>query len=368
MAWLDRDRMPVRFAVVTSVTSGLILAAILRTLPNRLPANAVAVWIASTCVTVAVISWVAIVAVRRVRKRSRRAFVMTSAFRQKYYITALVQRLHSKLDRDDIDLVLKVPDHDYDADAQSHHLTRLLRRKHDYLGGVIVAGEVQRFRDDLAEFCRKSRLPVVFTDLEPFDEESDYPPNSAYIGYDTGELGELAGKWLANQLRGKRRQRVLIIASREHSSRQERCAAVLRRELTDVVVTIDDRCEFTRSRAYDAVCSHVGQLTARQCLDAIVCTNDEMALGAVDALVVPSPATQATVVVGIDGVLEAKALIDTARSPLRATVVQDTGRLAESVVGLLLRMHRGRTVPKRTLLHAEVYEASARPNPTRRQT
>jgi ribose transport system substrate-binding protein len=206
-------------------------------------------------------------------------------------------------------------------------------------------------------FCRKSRLPVVFTDLEPFDKESDYPNNSAFIGYDTGALGELAGKWLAKHLQGKKRPHVLIIASREHSARQARCAQVLRRELTDVVITTDDLCEFVRTRAYDAVRSHIRQLDSRRRINAIFCTNDEMALGAVDALSTPSPATQATVVVGIDGVLEAKALIDTAHSPLRATVVQDTHRLAGSVVDLLVKMHRCRTVPKRTILGADIYEA-----------
>jgi ribose transport system substrate-binding protein len=90
---------------------------------------------------------------------------------------------------------------------------------------------------------------------------------------------------------------------------------------------------------------------------AIFCTNDEMALGAVDALSSPSLATQATVVVGIDGVLEARALIDTGTSPLKATVVQDTHRLAMSITDLLDKMHHGRAVPKRTILPAEIYES-----------
>jgi ribose transport system substrate-binding protein len=59
----------------------------------------------------------------------------------------------------------------------------------------------------------------------------------------------------------------------------------------------------------------------------------------------------------IDGVLEARTLIDTPGSPLRATVVQDTHRLAVSVVDVLEKMHRGRSVPKRTFLPAEIYEA-----------
>ncbi|WHT16452.1 substrate-binding domain-containing protein [Crossiella sp. CA-258035] len=357
MAWLDRDRMPVRFTVGTSVLSGLILTTILKALQTDIPNSVIFIWFALTSGGVAVISWVTFSILQTTRKRSRRAFLMTSAFSQKYYVAALVHRLHSAFDQDGIDLVLKVPDRDYDAGAQSQHLERLLDRRRDYLGGVIVASEVHRLRDDLTRFCQKSRLPIVFTDLEPFENESEYPDNSAFIGYDTGELGDLAGKWLAKRLRGKKRPRVLIIASREHRSRQERCAQVLRRELDGVAITVEDRCDFVRSRAYDAVHSHVRQLESRQCLNAIFCTNDEMALGAVDALSATLPATHNTVVVGVDGVLEAKALINTANSPLRATVVQDTHRLAVSVANLLVKMHRGRPVPKRTILNAEVYEA-----------
>lgn len=357
MVWLDRDRMPVRFTVATSVTSGIIVAAISRTFQADAPKSAMLVWFVVVAAGVAVISWSTVTTVRRVRNRSRRAFLMTSAFTQKYYLAALVQRMHDVFDRDGIDMVLKVPDRDYDASAQSHNLDRLLDRRHEYLGGIIVAAEVDRLRDDLAVFCRTSRLPVVFTDLEPFDKEADYPDNSAFVGYDTGEVGETAGKWLVKHLRGKKRPRVLIVASRDHDARQQRCAEVLRQELTDVVVTIDDSCAFVRSRAYDAVRSHVRQLNPRGCLDAIFCTNDEMALGAVDALSTPSPATRDTVVVGVDGVVEAKALIDAATGPLRATVVQDTHRLAVCVVDVLAKLRRGRTVPKRTFLTAEIYEA-----------
>jgi len=238
------------------------------------------------------------------------------------------------------------------------HLRRILRRKNAYAGGIIVAGEVLRLRDDLAAFCRDVRLPVVFSDLEPFPGESEYPPRTAFIGYDTGDLGELAGNWLVSRLRGKTAPYVLIVASREHDSRQQRCEKALRAALPDVDVTVVDHCEFMRSRAYHAVRAHVRQLPEGGCLDAIFATNDEMALGAADALLAtPSTATRETVVVGIDGVLEARTLIDTGGSPLRATVVQDTHRLAVGAVDLLVKMHGGHAVPRRTILAAELYEA-----------
>lgn len=140
----------------------------------------------------------------------------------------------------------------------------------------MIAGEVSRLREDLATFCGESRLPVVFSDLEPFPTESEYPANTAFIGYDTGELGELAGDWLVKHLRGRT---------------EPRCSS--------------------------------------------------------------SPVS------GIDGVPEARTLIDTADSPFRATVVQDTHRLAVGAVDLLVKMHRGYAVPQRTILKAEIYEGDS---------
>ncbi|MEV4143915.1 substrate-binding domain-containing protein [Amycolatopsis sp. NPDC049691] len=354
MAGLDRDRTPALFAVTTSVLSGVILAVLTKALQAGISAGATVLWSALVSAVVGGCFWV----VLRRRNRSAAVFLMTSAFTQKYYVADLVQQVHSALDRNDLDLVLRIPDRDYDAGAQAHHLRRILRRKNAYAGGIIVAGEVLRLRDDLAAFCRDVRLPVVFSDLEPFPGESEYPPRTAFIGYDTGELGELAGNWLVARLRGKTAPHVLVVASREHDSRQQRCEKALRAALPDVDVTVVDHCEFMRSRAYHAVRAHVRQLPEGGCLDAIFATNDEMALGAADALLAtPSAATRETVVVGIDGVLEARALIDTGGSPLRATVVQDTHRLAVGAVDLLVKMHGGHAVPRRTILAAELYEA-----------
>jgi ribose transport system substrate-binding protein len=123
-----------------------------------------------------------------------------------------------------------------------------------------------------------------------------------------------------------------------------------------VQYTTREDCAFSRSRAYHATVAHIATLKNRQCLHAIFCTDDEMGLGAVDALATPSPATERTVVIGIDGIAEAKALIDSGTSPFRATVVQDTDQLAVSVADALVKLHRGRRVPTRKLLDAAVYE------------
>lgn len=356
MGWLDRDRTPAMFAIATSVTSGVI-SFVIGNVFLTTPRNVLVTWVAAVFCGAGLISWGAFHVLRRARKRTRRAFVMVSAFDQKYYIASFVRQMHNALDRVGVDTVLKVPDRDYDASAQSHHLERALDRRRDYMGGVIFAGQVRHLRDDLETFCRTARLPVVFTDLEPFGE-SEYPGGSVYVGYDTGQLGKQAGRWLARYLHGVRNPRVLIIASREHSQRQQECIRMLEDELPGVRIDLDQDCDFERAKAYHSVLTHVRKLNARQCLHAIFCADDEMGLGAVDALATtPTPATRSTVVIGIDGVAEAKALIDSGTSPFRATVVQDTHQLALSIVDALLKMHRGRRLPKRRILEASVYEA-----------
>jgi ribose transport system substrate-binding protein len=90
MVRLDRDRTPVRFAVVTSVASGLILAAILSAFRAGLSEGTTLMWFILTLVSSAAVSWVVAAVVLRVRQQVRRAFLTTSAFSQKYYLAALV--------------------------------------------------------------------------------------------------------------------------------------------------------------------------------------------------------------------------------------------------------------------------------------
>ncbi|MGM1058953.1 sugar ABC transporter substrate-binding protein [Saccharothrix sp. Mg75] len=297
-------------------------------------------------------------------RRGRRVFLVTSAFSRKPWIVELMQHVHGTLNRGGLDLVLKAPEHDYDAAAQAHHLRHLARSRREYLGGLVVATEVHRLRPELVEFCADFAAPVVFVDIEPFDDETDYPPDTAFVGYLPTDIGVLAGQWLANHLtrHDVRHPHVLIVAGPEQVDRQRCCEEVLRDRVDGVSVVVDDGCAFQRSRARETVQAHVRELDARGGrLDAVFCTDDEMALGAVDALRgIHSPATADTVVIGVDGAPEVLALIDSGTGPLRATVVQDSRRLAESAIHVLERMRRGRAVPKRTALRPEIHQTNNR--------
>ncbi|WP_229904315.1 sugar ABC transporter substrate-binding protein [Lentzea cavernae] len=293
--------------------------------------------------------------------RARLVFVVVPAFEQKYWLAGLIRRLHGRLDRDGADMVLKLPACDYDASAQTHLLNKVRDRRTAYMGGIVVATAVDQQRTTLTEFCTALGRPVVFTDAEPFEHEHEYPDNAVYVGYRSAQLGELAGTWLVGHLRqrGVTRPHVLIIASREHTARQEQCRKVLQNAIPDVSITELSDCDFQRSRAHDAVRAQILRLSSRELpLDAVFCTNDEMALGAVDAIgSTPSTVTQYTAVIGIDGIAEARALIDKGTSPLCATVIQDADRLAERTVLTLEAMHDEKKVAKRTCFQGKMHPA-----------
>ena len=359
--YIDRDRHPLRFMIAASTLGGLSVAAVTAIATGVFNSGflmrMVPLW-SLLAIAGALLVALSLVWIQHHWRGSKRVFLVIPAFSQKHWIAEIVQNVHRSLDRRGYDLVLKIPDMDFTATGQTHHLRRILRQRADYVGGFIIPNEIGQMRDDLIKFCGQAAMPVVFMDIEPFVNERDYPVSTAFVGYAAAEIGELAARWVAEYLRRtqERRPVVLVVSGDAQHLRQHRFKEVLSHSITEVQI-VDDSGEFIRMRARDVVYKQLKQFRSKgQRVHAIFCTNDEMALGAVDALHSVDPATaHETAVVGVDGTPQARALIDAGPSALRATVSQDSCRLAEHAVDLLERMLNKDEVTTRTLLALEVY-------------
>lgn len=155
---------------------------------------------------------------------------------------------------------------------------------------------------------------------------------------------------------------VLVVGGKLHSGRQAGFARRLESRFKDAELVVDDTGEYSRAHAHEIVWRNIqGQPEGKPCLRYIFCTNDEMALGAVDALRTAGAGNDdSVVVVGVDGTPEARALIESQTTPLRATVVQDSCSIAETTVDMLVRMTCGDTVKTCTYLEPGIYKASAK--------
>lgn len=359
MAGLDQGGHPMRFAVAASTVSGLLVAAL-----TAAAGQAFRWWSAWHALLPLLVLGLALAALPlllhppgRRGRAPRRVFLIVAAFTHKHWVAQLIRDLHENLERRGYDMVLKIPDRDYSGTSQIRLLDGVLRRRGEYAGGFIMVNEGEAIHADLARFCGKAGMPVVFVDAEPFETEDAYPPGTAYVGCDDGKIGVTAARWVARYLRGKKVKRAVVLAVNggRYPQRERMFCEQLQAELPDAQVA-GDSAGFSRAQARETVAAHLRRLDAAgRRLHAVFCTNDEMALGAADALLFAGiPWTADTVVAGVDGTPDARALIEARPSPLRATVVQDSYKVAEAAVALMERMLRGEHVPKRTSVPAEI--------------
>jgi ribose transport system substrate-binding protein len=361
MGFLERDDHPVRFAVTTSVISGLtvtIVVGVVGSVTQKgLFTLEVPLW--SLIATTVTVMCLAMVVLARQRKTPRQAFLVVHAFSETHWISELTHNTHRALDRCGRDMVLKIPDKDFSEAGQTHHLRGIISRRDQYIGGLVVPLEFEQNRHDLKAFCADLSKPVVMMDIEPFDDELNYPANTSFVGYDAALIGECAADWVVDELAtmGETTPVVMVIGAGGQRGRQQRFVEVIKTKVPRSRVVLDNDGSFARMRARRIVGRRLRELRTEGCVPTIIfCTNDEMALGAVDALLTEGVTT--TTVVGVDGTPEAKALIDNGQSPLRATVVQDAYRVSEIAVDILERMLRGDRVRVRTLLTGEIYATS----------
>jgi ribose transport system substrate-binding protein len=362
---VDRQRNPLWSSVATSTLSGLCVLAVSGIIGSifkwTLLTNAVPLWsllaLAGALLVLLHSVWMQRQSQHR---RAKRVFLVISAFDQKHYLAELIRNVHGVLEQRGYALDLKIPYRDYSTVSQIHCLEQVLDHREDYIGGFVIAvipNQAHRIRSDLVDFCNKVAIPVVFLDVEPFENEQYYPASTAFVGYSAYEIGEVAAGWVAEHLLCKQRKYpgVLVISGDSQHLRHQRFKECLNATL-DTVKIIDDSADFDRLRARDATRKQLKQVKSKgQQLDVIFCTNDEMALGAVDALLFVDPSiARDTVVVGVDGTPQARALIEAGPSPLRATVIQDSYKVAEVAVDLLARMLRKDQVPTRTFLPSEI--------------
>lgn len=302
-------------------------------------------------------------AVTRYRHHSGRpqVFLLVSAFVQKHWVAELLENLTRELDRKGIDLVLKIPPNDYSGHGQLHQLDELRRSSRAFIGGFVMAAAGAANRDEFEQFCRSLRVPIVFIDSTPYEHARDYPPNTAFVGCADTEIGTRAAGWVARMLseQGLSSPNVLVVASTEHPDRQNSFAARLRAQITSAEISINDQGRFDRGQSAEIVGQTLREAHRRgDTVHAVFCTNDEMALGAVDAVQKRAAAgggVEDLMIVGVDGTWEAKATIDAGGTQFRSTVVQDSREVAGAAVSILRKLRAHQPVEVRTLIPTTIH-------------
>jgi len=180
-------------------------------------------------------------------------------------------------------------------------------------------------------------IPVVI-----FDTDINWVSKLSYVGSDNRRAGRLAGEYIGKILGGKGRVAVIrgILGVATHEDR----LAGFREALRDAPGIDCVAVQPANSERALAMSVMENLLTRYPDLLAVFATNDQMALGAVEAIAARN-LTGKVAVVGVDATYEAVRAVQAGR--LAGDVAMYPDRLGRSAVEAALRAARGQPIPKK---------------------
>jgi ribose transport system substrate-binding protein len=195
------------------------------------------------------------------------------------------------------------------------------------------------------ETAKAAGIPVILVDREA--EGTPGEDYVAFLGSNFVEQGERAGEWLAGQTGGQ--ARVVELTGTPGSSVAVDRAKGFRQALTrypQMQIIASQTGDFSRA-AGQKVMLNIVQAKGRE-ITAVYAHNDEMALGAIEALKAAGikPGTDVTIV-SVDG--ERAALESIGRGELGATV-ESNPRFGPLAFDVIEKVRRGEKVPPKILI------------------
>ena len=200
----------------------------------------------------------------------------------------------------------------------------------------------------ISEAARKAGIPLVYLNLEP-ENIAHLPEKQAYVGSketDSGKLGaEAACELLKKRGKANDAQAYILMGDLAHQASRDRTSSVKETlaagDCKGVTIADEQTAAWTRTNAMDLTTNWI---TAGRPIDLIFANNDEMALGAIQALKASGVSMDDVIVVGIDATQDALAAM--AAGDLDVTVFQNAKQQAASAVDTAVALAKGNSVDK----------------------
>jgi inositol transport system substrate-binding protein len=195
-------------------------------------------------------------------------------------------------------------------------------------------------------------VPLVYVNREPINVDT-LPDNQAFVASNEQESGTLETKEVCRLLseKGKNPARIYIMMG-ELSNQ----AAVMRtQDIKDVMTSgecqvelqiIDEQtANWSRDEAQDLM---TNWLSTGEKFDAVISNNDEMALGAIQAMKAANVSMEDVVVGGVDATQDALAAMEA--GDLDVTVFQDAAGQGKGAVDAALKLAKGESVDQKVYI------------------
>lgn len=208
----------------------------------------------------------------------------------------------------------------------------------------------------ISEAAEKAGIPLVYLNLEP-DNVGTLPEKQAYVGSKETDAGRLGGEAACSLLKEKSKadnaQVYILMGDLAHQASRDRTAsfktALTSGDCKGVTIADEQSAAWARTNAMDMTTNWI---TAGQPIDVVFANNDEMAIGAIQALKAAGVSMDDVIVIGIDATQDG--LASMAAGDLDATVFQNAKGQSASAVDAAVALSRGDAVEKQVMVPFEL--------------
>ncbi|MBD8555143.1 substrate-binding domain-containing protein [Rhizobium sp. CFBP 8762] len=253
------------------------------------------------------------------------------------HLTILLNGIKAQAEADkDVTLVLE--------DAQLD-VARQLNQVQNFVANGVNAIIVNAVDGDataaMTAAASSAGIPLIYVNHPPAElDGGDMPAGTAYVGSAERDAGLFQAKAVCGLLGGKGKAVVLIGPLENHAAlvRTKTVEEVFGSPDCKIDVIEKQTANWNRVQAQDLVTSW---LTAGLEFDAVVANNDEMAIGAAQAIKSASGAMDKVVIAGIDATPDGLAAME--NGDLDVTVIQNTTQQGRIAVQTALAAAKGET-------------------------
>lgn len=207
----------------------------------------------------------------------------------------------------------------------------------------------------MSQAAADAGIPLVYVNREPVNVD-DLPEKQAFVASDEKESGTLETQEVCRLLKDAGKTEATAVVLMGELSNQ--AARMRTQDIKDVIATPE--CSFikiaeeqtgnwSRTQAADLMTNWI---TSGLEFDAVISNNDEMAIGAIQALKSSGRAMDDIVVGGVDATQDALAAM--AAGDLDVTVFQNAAGQGQGAVDTALKLARGETAEAKTYVPFEL--------------
>lgn len=236
---------------------------------------------------------------------------------------------------------LLIEDAQGDVSKQQSQIDNFIASKVD---GIIVIPVEADAGVTISKTVEKAGIPMVFANNQPSNVDK-LPAKQVFVGSDQIEAGTLEATAVCKALGGKGKAVILMgeLGTLVARGRTEAVHNVFKTdECKGIKIVEEQTAAWQRTNALDLV---TNWLTAGTQFDAVIANNDEMALGAIQALKASGASTKKVVVAGIDATQDA--LVAMKAGDMAVTVQQDPAVQGKDALDAILKVVKGEPTEKK---------------------